>query len=113
MADARMPRLLPMSMAMIVVVIVAKAGVLLNAFITDSTTATRLLSQAHAATDHLQETPKPVPLAAKSAQAPAGEHAGSAPTRAQTSTLLPSAAATQPETPQKADADSMSDSEKA
>ncbi len=61
-----------MTMAMIVVVIVAKAGILLHALITDGSTTTPLLAPAHAAAaDHFQEPPKPVPAAPKPATAAA------------------------------------------
>ncbi len=68
MAEIRMPRLLPMTMAMIVVVVVAKAGILLRAVLTDAPDAAHLLAPARAA-DHLQAPPTPVPVAAKPASA--------------------------------------------
>lgn len=72
MAELRIPRLLPMTMAMIVVVIIAKAGILLQAVITDGSTTTPLLAPAHAAAaDHFQEPPKPVPAVPKPAPASA------------------------------------------
>jgi flagellar motility protein MotE (MotC chaperone) len=99
MANLRAPRLLPMTMAMIVVVIVAKAGILMNAVITDGST-TPLLAPAHAAAaDHFQEPPKPVPAAPKPAQPAASP---SAPT-----------AAAKPGSEAKAGDAPMSDSEKA
>ncbi|HET6605240.1 MAG TPA: Rnase Y domain-containing protein [Rhodopila sp.] len=99
MANLRAPRLLPMTMAMIVVVIVAKAGILMNAVITDGST-TPLLAPAHAAAaDHFQEPPKPVPAAPKPAQPTASP---SAPT-----------AAAKPGSEAKARDAPMSDSEKA
>lgn len=68
-----MPRLLPMTMAMIIVVIVAKAGILLHAVLTDEPAAGQFLAPARAAAaDHLQEPPKPVPTALKAAPAAAG-----------------------------------------
>lgn len=74
MRELPIPRLLPTTMAMIVVVIVAKAVVLMHGVMDHSLTAPPLLTPAQAA-DHLQETPKPVATATKPA-APA--HGGQA-----------------------------------
>jgi flagellar motility protein MotE (MotC chaperone) len=99
MAELRIPRLLPMTMAMIVVVIIAKAGILLQAVITDGSTTTPLLAPAHAAAaDHFQEPPKPVPAVPK----PAPASAPAAP-----------AADAKPRTEPKPGAVPMSESEKA
>ncbi|HET6606270.1 MAG TPA: hypothetical protein VFG62_06355 [Rhodopila sp.] len=101
MANLRAPRLLPMTMAMIVVVIVAKAGILMNAVITDGSTTTPLLAPAHAASaDHFQEPPKPVPAVPKPAA------------QATTPPSAPAAAAKPGSEPKTGDAP-MSDSEKA
>ncbi|HVY17760.1 MAG TPA: hypothetical protein VHB27_21245 [Rhodopila sp.] len=91
MARLRFPRLLPMTMTMIVVVIVAKAGILLHAVLTDGPPAATLLTAAHAA-DHLQESPKPVPVTPKPAQPPAAANLNAVP---------------------KSDPDAVSDGEKA
>jgi flagellar motility protein MotE (MotC chaperone) len=56
-----MPRLLPTTMAMIVVVTLAKAVVLLNGILTDKQ-LTPFMTPAHAAVDHLEDAPKPVPV---------------------------------------------------
>jgi flagellar motility protein MotE (MotC chaperone) len=94
-------RLLPMTMAMIMVFIVAKAGILLQALITDGATATPLLAPAHAAAaDHFQEPPKPVPAVPRSVQQPV-----TVPVTPGADTKLGAAP--------KADAPAMSDSEKA
>jgi flagellar motility protein MotE (MotC chaperone) len=110
MADIRMPRLLPMTMAMIVVVIVAKAGILLHAVLTDEPAAAHLLAPAQAAAaDHLQEPPKPVPAAAKAAPPAAGAMAAAA------AGAMAAAAAGGPkaDAAPKGDSDQISDSEKA
>lgn len=56
-----MPRLLPTTMAMIIVVIIAKAAVLLNGILSDKQMAS-FMTPAQAAVDHLEDTPRPVPV---------------------------------------------------
>lgn len=58
-----MPRLLPTTMAMIIVVIVAKAAVLLNGILSDKQMAS-FMTPAQAAVDHLEDMPRPVPVKA-------------------------------------------------
>jgi len=104
MRELPMPRLLPTTMAMIVVVIVTKAAILLHGVLNPGPASPALLKSARAATDHLQEPPKPVPAAPKP---PVAAQGGKEP---------PAAAKTAAETPSAstplASAASISDSEK-